>query len=629
MNWVTFLILFPLIPAIILVLLGKNKAILKWVTLVSSILIIIASIALAFEYMALPGSYITIHTSMANNLVILGDFIIAFVFLYICFIKRKFPFKLYWVPLIVIVEYFWVLFFDLSGRIPDMTRYIYVDNLSLIMVLLIGIVGPLITIYTISYMKKYHEEHKEIKDKSHYFIAAIFLFFFAMYGIVLSNSLDWVFFFWEITTLCSFIMIAYSGKPEAKANSFKALWMLLLGGLAMAMGVVYAATYCNTVDIQTMLTMKNSLVLLPVVLVCFAGMNKAAQYPFGNWLLGAMVAPTPSSALLHSSTMVKAGVYIVIRFSPVLQNTAAGTVIALIGGVSFLAASAMAISVRDSKRVLAYSTIAVLGLIILCAGIGSPFLLDAALLLIIFHGLAKALLFLCVGAVDQVTGSLDIEKMFGLISRHFWITLAMIVGLGGMFLAPFGLLISKMAAIEALATKDPIFVTIVIFGGSIMLFFYMKWFGTIIAVSSTEPPEDTKGLTFEWWGIGGLAGLVIAAVICYPLIGKFWVEPMYGWSPMFTDNVELTIAIMLALIIVPPILFFTGRKKIVYTEPYLSGVNVTEDRKKYLNSFGQNAEWSFKNYYIEKFVSEEKLMKITIIGTTLLWVLMFIMERGF
>ena len=163
--------------------------------------------------------------------------------------------------------------------------------------------------------------------------------------------------------------------------------------------------------------MKQSVVMLPVLLLCFAGMNKAAQYPFGNWLLGAMVAPTPSSALLHSSTMVKAGVYLVLRCSPVLQNSASGAIVALIGGTSFVMCSALAISQSNGKKVLAYSTIANLGLIVLCAGIGTSFTLWAALLLIIFHAVAKALMFLCVGTVDHQTGSQDIEDMYGLVSR--------------------------------------------------------------------------------------------------------------------------------------------------------------------------------------------------------------------
>ena len=107
--------------------------------------------------------------------------------------------------------------------------------------------------------------------------------------------------------------------------------MLLLGGLAFAMAILFAANVCHTVELQQLVTIKKAVVMLPILLICFAGMNKAALFPFSSWLLGAMVAPTPSSALLHSSTMVKAGVYIVLRCSPVLNNTASGAMVAISG----------------------------------------------------------------------------------------------------------------------------------------------------------------------------------------------------------------------------------------------------------------------------------------------------------
>ena len=622
MNWVTFLILFPLIPAIVLVF-TKSHFLQKWIVLISSVLVCIASIGLAVDYMQSGGTFIVISSRLINSLVVIGDVVLALTFIYVC---RNLPIKKYWIPLMVIIQYGLVVFFDISGRIPETTRYLFIDNLSVVMVLVIGIVGSLIAIYTVGYMNHYHEHHKEVKDRRNGFMAAIFLFFFAMFGIVLSNSLTWIYFFWEITTLCSFIMIGYSQTEEAINNSFRALWMLLLGGLAFAVGIIYAANNCGTIELQKLITMKQSVVMLPILLLCFAGMNKAAQYPFGNWLLGAMVAPTPSSALLHSSTMVKAGVYLVLRCSPVLQNSASGAIVAIIGGSSFLMCSALAISQSNGKKVLAYSTIANLGLIVLCAGIGTSFTLWAALLLIIFHAVAKALMFLCVGTVDHEIGSQDIEDMNGLISRMPFVTMAMLVGLAGMFLAPFGMLISKWAVIVALANRNPIFPPIVIFGGSLMLFFWTKWMGNIISVSGEKPPVKSKGLGIEWIALGGLSILTIAACVGFPLIGHYWIQPLYGWNPMLSERTEVSVLIMLFLMLAPLIIFSISWKKLVHTEPYLSGLNV-EDKYKYLGSLGAPRKWSFSNYYINKYFSEEKLLKGTIIGTTILWVLMFFMEN--
>jgi ech hydrogenase subunit A len=146
----------------------------------------------------------------------------------------------------------------------------------------------------------------------------------------------------------------------------------------------------HTLALNEMVSSGSGVVLIPVVLICIAGLAKSAQMPFSSWLLGAMVAPTPVSALLHSSTMVKAGVFILIKFAPVLTGTAAGYFIALLGGVTFLTTSLVAVTQSNAKRVLAYSTIANLGLIVMCAAIGTKETVWAAILLTIFHAVAKA-----------------------------------------------------------------------------------------------------------------------------------------------------------------------------------------------------------------------------------------------
>ena len=629
MGWVTFLILFPLIPAVLL-LIFRNYFLQKWIVIISSLLVCIGSIGLCVTYMGIKGgTYIAITSNTADNFVTIGEIIICLAFLYIC---RHLPFKKYWIPLLVLIQYVPVIVYDIGGFVPATTKYIFIDDLACVMAIIIGVVGTLIAIYTVSYMKLYHEENAEkkngeFKDHRYHFIAAVFLFFFAMYGIIFSNTITWIYFFWEITTMCSFIMIGYSRTKEAKHNSFRAVWMLLLGGLAFAMAIIYCSNNLGTVELSRLVKMDKTIVMLPILLIVFAGMNKAALFPFHKWLLGAMVAPTPSSALLHSSTMVKAGVYIVLRCAPVLEGTASGACVAFIGGLSFVMCSAIAISQNDAKKVLAYSTIAILGLIVLLAGIGSSFTLWVALLLIVFHAIAKALLFLSVGTVDQQLGSKNIDDMHGLISRMPLVTIVMVIGLGGMFLAPFGLLISKMAAIEALALKSPIFPPIVIFGGTLMLFFYTKWMGTLIAVSSKKPPIRTHGIGIQWVALGGLAILVIVAMVCYPFIGRDWIEPLYGWNPMMQEGVEVTIGIMLALVIVPLLSFFIRWKHLVHTQPYLGGVNVDEDKYKFRGSLGAPRSWNFSNYYLRKYCSEEKLVKGTVVASMFLWILMFFMEN--
>ncbi len=222
--------------------------------------------------------------------------------------------------------------------------------------------------------------------------------------------------------------------------------------------------------------------MFPAVLLAFAGLVKSAQMPFSPWLTGAMVAPTPVSALLHSSTMVKAGVYLLLKVSPVLNDTPAGICITFIGAITFLFASFIAVSQSDAKRVLAYSTIATLALIVMCAGVGTYEAAWSALLLIVFHAVAKSLLFLCVGVVDYKLDSRDIEDMDALIMRMPKVAAMMDIGLAGMFLAPFGMVISKAVTLQALVDVHPLLGVALAFGGGATMFFYAKWMGKTLMV---------------------------------------------------------------------------------------------------------------------------------------------------
>lgn len=188
----------------------------------------------------------------------------------------------------------------------------YIDRLSVIMVLIIGIIGTLICVYALGYMKDFQHHHAGEKDRRPWFFFVMFLFLAAMFGLVTSNNLIWMYFFWEITSLSSFFLIGYTKTKEATNNAFRALIMNLLGGLGFAVGILILGFVYNTLELSTMIaygTMYSGIMAIPAAFLAFAGITKAAQMPFNSWLLGAMVAPTPTSALLHSSTMVKAGVF--------------------------------------------------------------------------------------------------------------------------------------------------------------------------------------------------------------------------------------------------------------------------------------------------------------------------------
>ncbi|MCC7300119.1 MAG: NADH-quinone oxidoreductase subunit L, partial [Verrucomicrobia bacterium] len=257
--------------------------------------------------------------------------------------------------------------------ISTSSPWLLCDQLSEIMVLIIGVIGGLICIYAPGYMKEFHENHHpEFRDRRPMFFATFFIFLGAMFGIVFSNSLNWLYFFWEITTLSSFLLIGYKETAESKVNAMRALTMNLMGGLGFALAIVLLGH--NGIESLTELRHQGSasqMIMIAAGLLAFAGITKAAQFPFAGWLRGAMVAPTPVSALLHSSTMVKAGVYLVLRLAPNLEGTKVGVMVALVGAVTFIVGSLVAVCTSDAKKILAYSTVANLGLIVLCGGIGT------------------------------------------------------------------------------------------------------------------------------------------------------------------------------------------------------------------------------------------------------------------
>jgi len=431
---------------------------------------------------------------------------------------------------------------------------------------------------------------------------------------VISNNLVWLYFFWEITTLCSFFLIGYTKTKEAIDNSFRALIYNLMGGLAFVIAIIVLGTYYGTLELSTMLlfgTMGYS-VVLPAALLAFAGITKAAQMPFSSWLLGAMVAPTPTSALLHSSTMVKAGVFLIIKLSPVLGWNMAGIMVMMVGGITFLFASFAAISQSNAKRVLAYSTVANLGLIVACAGIGTYAAIWAAIMLVIFHAITKSLLFLCVGTAEHNIGSRDIEDMDGLFGRMPKLATFMIVGIAGMFLAPFGMLVSKWAAMTAFIDSGNILlVAIICFGSAATAFYWTKWLGKMTAIMARRENIQDKVHKEEWVVLGMLTGMTIAVILLFPIISSVMLVPYLSAvfagvdaALLLSGNLFIMTA-MLALVILLPLLFFgKTNKKIVPI--YLSGANLGDDLT-FTDSMQQPMAVSLKNWYMEDYFSETKM----------------------
>ena len=385
-----------------------------------------------------------------------------------------------------------------SPLLPSMG--LFADNLSLVMVLVISLIGSIICIYGLGYMRV-HEEHLHLeKSKQPRFFFFMLMFLGAMNGLVLANNLLWLFFFWELTTLCSFMLIGHDGTKEAKQNATRALWMNMLGGMAFVFALMMLKKANAELSVQNLISSGNTIYLLPIVLMCFAGFTKAAQVPFQSWLCGAMVAPTPVSALLHSSTMVKAGVFIVLRLAPGFEGTWFSVVLAIFGGFTFLATSALAVGQSNGKKILAYSTIANLGLIIACAGINTQAAIAAAIFIIVFHAISKALLFLCVGAIEQRIESRNIDDMRALYQVMPRTAIITAIGIMTMMLPPFGMLLGKWMAIESALNMNfamPIVITMLAVGSALTVLFWGRWAGMLLGTSSPQPIRASDGQSFS------------------------------------------------------------------------------------------------------------------------------------
>jgi len=608
-----FLILGPLITAFFM-LLVRREAERNWIVKLSALGIGAVTVILLVSMFDKGTLYYSFPAEQTSLLMFFIEIVIAVFILYLG-VKYK---NYLVVGLVLLLSAMMVYFEGVYAHTIDVRYSLFIDQFSIIMALIIGIIGSLICVYALAYMKDFHEHHKELQDRRNIFFFIMFVFLSAMFGLVFSNNLLWVYFFWEITTLCSFLLIGYTKTEEATKNAFTALWMNLLGGVAFAVAILYLATQTDGImSLDALLASGKAIVLVPVVLIGFAGLTKAAQLPFSSWLVGAMVAPTPVSALLHSSTMVKAGVYILVRLAPIFQATLSGYVLAFIGALTFLIASGIAISQSNAKRVLAYSTIANLGLIVACAGIGTYEAIWAAILLIIFHAISKSLLFLAVGTVEHKIESRDIEDMNGLIMRMPKIAAMMVIGIAGMFLAPFGMLISKWAAIQAFidAPYGFVFVIILAFGSALTLFFWAKWMGRLLVVTPKQENLETRIDSNIWIALISLAGLTAITCFIFPAISSTLIEPFllqnYGNVAQLSQDNIIIMIMMLFMIVLLPLSILLPRHKHRHLTPYMGGMTTNADMSFY-GAIGLKRDMKLSNYYINSWFGEVKLQMLGI-----------------
>lgn len=298
----------------------------------------------------------------------------------------------------------------------------YLDGLSLTFALLISGIGTLIVLYSGGYLKGHPHQGR--------FLSFILMFMGAMLGLVISDSFLMLFVFWELTSITSFLLIGFDHVREpARRAALQALVVTGLGGLSLLAGLLVLGAIAGVGELSALLASggvvrESPLYLAALLLVLGGAFTKSAQFPFHFWLPNAMEAPTPVSAYLHSATMVKAGVYLLMRLNPVLGDTAVWeTILPAVGAATLIAGALLAVRQTDLKLMLAYTTVGSLGLLVMLTGFGSERAVEAAVLYLVAHSMFKGALFMVAGLIDHEAGTRD-TRLLGGLGRMMPVTFA-------------------------------------------------------------------------------------------------------------------------------------------------------------------------------------------------------------
>lgn len=393
---------------------------------------------------------------------------------------------------------------------------VYIDGLGLLFAILISGIGTLVVLYSIGYLSK--------DEKLGNFYVYLLMFMAAMLGVVTIDNVLMLYMFWELTSISSFLLIAFwTTKERSTYGAQKSMLITMFGGFMMLGGFILLSIITETFSIREMIASSDVIAssgvgVIALVLILLGAFTKSAQFPFYIWLPDAMEAPTPVSAYLHSATMVKAGLYLVARFTPVFMwsLTWVNTIL-IIGLITLAWASFNAVVKDDMKAVLAFSTVSQLGLIMSLLGLGAlavtagfneeifTVAVIAAVFHIINHATFKGALFMVTGIVDHQTGTRSIKRLGALMTImpiSFTITLITAFSMAG--LPPFNGFLSKEMFLEAmfeisqsnitiLSTISVLFPLLAIFGSIFTFVYSMKLiFGVFTGESFDTPKEPSE-----------------------------------------------------------------------------------------------------------------------------------------
>ncbi|MFW5892576.1 MAG: hydrogen gas-evolving membrane-bound hydrogenase subunit E [Bacteroidota bacterium] len=518
----------------------------------------------------------------------------------------------------------------------DVPFSFYVDGFSLLFSLLILGIGSFIMVYAGYYMRPYPMKGR--------FLGYLLLFMTAMQGIVVSGNLITLFVFWELTSISSYLLIGYfHEKPEARASALQALLLTGFGGLALIGGFVLISIPYGTFEIHEILgrpeVIQNHYLYIPALILVFIGaFTKSAQFPFHFWLPGAMTAPSPVSAYLHSATMVKAGIFLLARLNPVLGGTEVWTyTLSLVGVTTMFAGAWLSTTQTDLKKILAYTTVSALGTLVLLLGTGTEYAINAAIIFLLVHALYKGTLFMMAGNIEKKTGTRDIRKLGGLFKYMPFAGVIMIMALVSMAgIPPMLGFLGKELIYEAsiAAPKAHIFILVLGFTTNVILVFLSLRL-TFDIFWGKEPSYPKKPLEPSIPLIMGPFFLVLFSL----LLGLF---PATMANPLTSnaitaispglDAIKLklwhgfNLVLLLSFLTVTlGVVFFIYRHKIL---PLIDKINIRYFRLKFTQLFFQMIDYflvftKLKTKTLQHGYHRFYLMTLFLVSSVLMWVMIW------
>ncbi len=419
------------------------------------------------------------------------------------------------------------------------------DGLSVFFLMLITGFGVFIHVYAHSYLA--HD-----KNRPRFFVF-LSLFMGAMVGLVTSGSLLLMFVFWELTSLSSYLLIGYyHDKEKSRDSALQAMLVTVMGGLFMLAGIILIGHEAGTFRFDELMSNPNLVLQSPkvniiLILLAIGAFTKSAQFPFHFWLPNAMEAPAPVSAYLHSTTMVKAGIFLLARISPIFNGLPLWHVLLpVIGGFTMVFGAVKAIMHTDLKKILAYTTVSALGIMVMLIGIGSTVAIQAAMIFVLAHALYKGTLFMVVGNIEHETGVRDVNELSGLRKKMpFTFIAAALAAMSMAGVLPFFGFVAKEMLYTATAynpvwsylTLAATFVASVLFAALSIEIGYKIFFG-----KQREAFNKTNEAS-----MGMLFGPLVASFL--GLIGGLFAEQLAQPLLHHTSNVALKVDSVLELLL--------------------------------------------------------------------------------